>query len=57
MNEARLFLTVPSDRTRGNGHTLEYRKFRTNIRKNFFILGVTEQCNKMPTEIVESPSL
>jgi len=55
VDEARLFLTVPTDRTRGNGHTLEHRKFRTNTRKNFFILGVTEQCNKMPREVVESP--
>ena len=47
---AKLFSVVHSDRTRGNGH-------RLNMRKNFFPLRVTKHWNRLPREVVESPSL
>jgi len=54
---ARLFSVVPSNRTRDKGHKMKHRKFRLNMRKNFFPLRTTEHWTRLPKEVVESPSL
>ena len=57
MDEARLISTVPSNRTRGNSHRMEHRKFHMNMKENLFPVRVTEHWYRLPTEVVESPSL
>jgi len=54
---ADLFCLVSSDRMRGNGSKLCQWRFRLDVRKHFFIGKVVKQCNWLPTDVVDAPSL
>jgi len=52
-----LFSLLTNGGMRGNGLKFHRGRFRLNIRTNFFTDGVGRHWNRLPSEVVESPSL
>jgi len=53
----RLFSRACCDRTRDNGFKLKEGRFRLDMRKNFFTMGVVKRMNMLPRDVVDAPAL
>lgn len=55
--EPGFFSVVTSEKARGNGYNLKYRRFPLDITKYSFTLRVTEPWHRLPREAVAFLSL
>ena len=52
-----LFIRAGSGKGGGNGFKLEKGRFRPDIREKLFIMGAVRHWNRLPSEVVDAPSL
>ena len=53
----RLFSRICCDRTRGNSLKLKEERFRLDIRKMFFTMKAVKHWLRLPSDVVDAPSL
>jgi len=53
----KLFIRACCNRARGNGFKVKEGRFRLDIRKKFFMMGVVIHKHRLPREMVDVPSL
>ncbi|RMC19176.1 hypothetical protein DUI87_03780 [Hirundo rustica rustica] len=57
VREKGLFIMNCRDGMRRKGFKLREEEFRFGIQKKFFIVMLVRHCNKLPREVVDTPSL
>ena len=53
----RVYNKKGTDRTRGNSFKLKEERFRLDIRKKFITVRVVRHRNRLPSELVDAPSM
>ena len=52
-----LFRSICGDRTKENGFMLKEKRSRLDIRKKSFTVSVVRHWNRLPSDVVDTPSL
>ena len=57
LNVEDYFNLVINNRTRGHNYNIKGKPCKLDLRKNYFSLRVVDQWNRLPADVVNSPTL